>query len=112
MLNITDLKQILGELENIAMNHIIEGIELDDDVITIHTDDIDPVEIDLFPGHEPQTTDNVCPICGCEESTGDGVEIDGVWAKQECTCGACEAVFVNWHRLERQELVSYKGESL
>ena len=112
MLNSADLKQVLSEIENVAMNHIIEGIELDDDVITIHTNDTDPVEIDVFQSDAPQTADSVCPICGCEESTGDGVEIDGIWAKQECTCSACETVFVNWHRLALQELMSYKGESL
>jgi len=112
MLEKTDLIQILSDLENIAMNHIIEGIELGDDDSVIHVytdDDSEPTDVTVFPASSPLPGENVCPVCGHWDTPGRGVYIEGVYAKQECHCSECETVFINSHRLVRQDIVSHPG---
>lgn len=42
-----------------------------------------------------------CPVCGETHSIeGEGVEVEGPVAKQECTCGTCGTVWIDVYRYD------------
>lgn len=44
-----------------------------------------------------------CPHCGSGDITGDSIEIDGVQAHQQVSCGECDAVWVDTYNLVSYE---------
>jgi transcription elongation factor Elf1 len=50
----------------------------------------------------PRLVVGECPACGKPDVVGEGVEVDGPRAWQECSCGACGATWTDGYRLTEQ----------
>ena len=61
---------------------------------------------DLLNMHGDQSH---CPVCGeSDQLEGAGVDIQGAWAVQECTCGVCGTVWEDRYQFYRSRVI-YKG---
>lgn len=53
---------------------------------------------------------DVCPQCGTDGAIGESVEISDTEAQQECSCTACDAVWLQVYTIERPHIID-RGRS-